>query len=88
MILSNGEKHFIISDEVAEPRGIMLSGFWVNHCGINYPLQTSFKNLCVLPVPSSLLLPTLDSFCSAVLGEQAAQCNLHKAPISKTPRGG
>lgn len=47
MIPFNVEKHFTISAEVAEPCGITLSVVRVNHCGINYSLQTPLKNLCV-----------------------------------------
>lgn len=47
MIPFNVEKYFIISDEVAEPCGIIVSVVWVNHCGINCSLQTSLKNLCI-----------------------------------------
>lgn len=80
MIRFHVEKHFIISDKVAEPRGIILSVVWVNHCGINCSSKLHSK-IFVLPVTSSLFLPTHGSSCFAVLGEQAAQCNLHKAPI-------
>lgn len=87
MIPFNVEKHFIISDEVAEPHGIIFSVVWVNHCGINYSLQTSFKNLCTT-CDKFLVSSYTRQLLLCWLGEQAAQHNLHKAPISKTPRGG
>lgn len=82
MIPFNVEKHFIISDEVAEPHGIIFSVVWVNHCGINYSLQTSFKNLCTT-CDKFLVSSYTRQLLLCWLGEQAAQHSLHKLPFQK-----